>query len=477
MNRGSRRGFTLVEVLVAIGIVGFGLLSLLTLLPVGLRSTRLAGDFTTAAFLGRQELEELRSRAQIRDFIDDNLNGAVDATDGNGVQDAGEPFESGFFLWELNPAAIPIAVNTQPPAGPLQARTQRDNDGLGYFDLGLSLKKGRITSFRVLDSQAVVPQTYIIRIVVDDNLDQAPAAAGGGQDFVTGGITNADFVVIGRNQAGNLRVLEGRFDEPFPLPGDPLGEDLNIAFTLEENLSPVFDEGADGLDNDGNGNPAAASCAVDPNCDAFDGTADATVNGDVAEGSNDRFFTGETIEIHLVTVENAWYAYWIMRYDYSEDRELPERDIGVDGMLTDVDPNTGGVQTVEDTGLDLVPNFFDENFDGVQAPTESPGETGFRTNTFDDPHGDDGLAVDNDTVPDGLFNEDPLDGTDNDYDGVIDEDPAEWDPLTGRGTENDGIVNALPENEIQRVTVTVVWREGGLNREARFSTYIANPYL
>ncbi len=447
MTRHRDSGFTLIEVLVAIAIVGFALLSLLPLLRVGLRSTRLAGDFTTAAFLGRQELDEIRARAQARDFIDDNLNATPEASDGNGVHDAGEAFETGFFFLAVNPAGLPLAPTVQPPAVTLQAGSRRDGDGLGYFDLTPTVKKGAITQFRVLDPFAVTPQTYTIRIVVD--------AAGAGVDFITGGslplVLDEDFVVIGRDLSGNQLMLEGRFNEPFPLISDPNGADLNIGFTLMENTSPAFDEGADALDNDA------------------DGATD-----EVDEQVNDRYFTGESIQIHLVMVESAWYARWASRYDYSEDREIPELGIGLDGILTDVNPGAP-VDIVEDTGLDLVPNFFDRNFDGDHDPGEELGETGFRENTLDDPHGDDGQAVDNDA--DLAFDEDPVDGVDNDADGAIDEDPPEWDAATGHGTENDGIINALPEEEIQRITVTVVWREGGTDREATFSTYIANPYL
>lgn len=455
MQAGRRHGFTLIEVLVAIGIVGFGLLSLLTLLPVGLRSTRLAGDFTNAAFLGRQALDQIRARAQISDFIDDNLDVTADTTDGNGRQDSGEPTESGFFLEEAAPAGT-ITWTQTPPPGVLQADTVRDNDALGYFDLPHTVKKGAIRNFRVLDPLAVTPQTYTIRFL--------SPPSGAGVEFVTAGATlTEDFIVIGHDADGSLRVLEGNYDVPFPLAGDTRGDTLNIEFTIVTNTAAAFDQGADGLDNDGDGDPAAASCAADLLCDEAD------------EGVNDEFLVGETIEVTVATIENAWYAYWASRYDVSEDRELPEFGVDVDGVLTDLDTVAAGVQTVEDTGLDMVPNFFDKNYDSVQNFDEGAGETGYSAASLQDPHGDDGVARDNDV--DTLFNEDPVDGRDNDYDGLIDEDPAEWDPVTGAGTENDGILNALPENEIQRVTVTVVWREGGVSREARFSTMIANPYL
>ena len=347
--RRTPHGFTLLEVLVAIGLVGFSLLSLLTLLPVGLRSTGLASDVTAAAFLGQEELSRSRANATVLD-----------------VHDATGQAESSFDL----------------------AGGDRDNDGFGYFDLPFTVKKGRITNFRVSNPSAIVDQT--IRIA-----------------FTSGG-TTAAFNITGLTKAGGALVPgTGSVGTQYT------STDGQISFLIEDNASPPFDDGV-----------------------------------------NDTFLTNELIEIRLVTIENAWYAYWASRYDYSEDREFPELGIPVDGIPSGVDVNkavpTGFPNPTddEDTGLDLVPNFWEVNgIIGFQSGIDRPGETGYDGVTLTDPHGDD--APNN---------------------------PGLGDALTGRATEGNGQIDAFPDAEIQRVTVRVVWREGGTDREERFSAYVANQF-
>ena len=54
-------GFTLLEVLFAIAILAFGLLSIMQIFPVGLKASKISQDVTTATFLAQQKIEELKS--------------------------------------------------------------------------------------------------------------------------------------------------------------------------------------------------------------------------------------------------------------------------------------------------------------------------------------------------------------------------------------------------------------------------------
>ncbi len=61
-------------------VIAVGLIALVTLFPVGLRSSRLAGDFTTASFIAQQALDNIRASAQVYDpndvyFNNTNRNG------------------------------------------------------------------------------------------------------------------------------------------------------------------------------------------------------------------------------------------------------------------------------------------------------------------------------------------------------------------------------------------------------------------
>ncbi|MCK4326682.1 type II secretion system protein [bacterium] len=54
------KGFTLLEIVIALAILVIGLVGVLALFPTGLRASKRAGDFTTAAILGQQRLESIK---------------------------------------------------------------------------------------------------------------------------------------------------------------------------------------------------------------------------------------------------------------------------------------------------------------------------------------------------------------------------------------------------------------------------------
>lgn len=55
------RGFSLLEVMVAVVIIGFGLLAIMHLFPIGLRASKISQDTTVASFLAQVKIEELRN--------------------------------------------------------------------------------------------------------------------------------------------------------------------------------------------------------------------------------------------------------------------------------------------------------------------------------------------------------------------------------------------------------------------------------
>lgn len=57
----DRKGFSLLEVMVAVVILAFGLLAIMHLFPIGLRASKISQDTTVATFLAQQKIEELRN--------------------------------------------------------------------------------------------------------------------------------------------------------------------------------------------------------------------------------------------------------------------------------------------------------------------------------------------------------------------------------------------------------------------------------
>ena len=61
-RKGTRRGFTLVEVLIALAILGIGILGVTLLFPVALRESRLASGSTVAAVYADSVVDVLRAQ-------------------------------------------------------------------------------------------------------------------------------------------------------------------------------------------------------------------------------------------------------------------------------------------------------------------------------------------------------------------------------------------------------------------------------
>ena len=74
----KKNGFTLIEILIALTILGIGLISVLAYMPIALEASKKATDMTTAALIAQKYIEEIKS-ASINDIT------AADAYDTAGV--------------------------------------------------------------------------------------------------------------------------------------------------------------------------------------------------------------------------------------------------------------------------------------------------------------------------------------------------------------------------------------------------------
>jgi prepilin-type N-terminal cleavage/methylation domain-containing protein len=59
-----QKGFTLIEIIAALAIIGLGLVGILSLFPVGIDASKRAGDLTNATVLGQSVLTQIRAGAK-----------------------------------------------------------------------------------------------------------------------------------------------------------------------------------------------------------------------------------------------------------------------------------------------------------------------------------------------------------------------------------------------------------------------------
>lgn len=148
LNDGRQRGFSLVEVVIALGVIAFAIVAILGVVPTGLRTSAGAQDETRAAQIAQAVLSTLASQAQtqfnnVKLPLDDSsttgFNLATPATttlyaDNNGrliaapatavyavtikIEDPPTGFDAGY--------ASLVSVSVGWPAAPSAAQTKRN---------------------------------------------------------------------------------------------------------------------------------------------------------------------------------------------------------------------------------------------------------------------------------------------------------------------------------------------------------------
>lgn len=63
-----QKGFTLIEIIAALAIIGLGLVGILSLFPVGIDASKRAGDLTNATVLAHGVLDQIRAAANRGDL-------------------------------------------------------------------------------------------------------------------------------------------------------------------------------------------------------------------------------------------------------------------------------------------------------------------------------------------------------------------------------------------------------------------------
>lgn len=63
-----QKGFTLIEIIASLAIIGLGLVGIMSLFPVGIDASKRAGDLTNATVLGQSVMNQIRSAAKKGDL-------------------------------------------------------------------------------------------------------------------------------------------------------------------------------------------------------------------------------------------------------------------------------------------------------------------------------------------------------------------------------------------------------------------------
>ncbi len=114
-NRRSVSGFTFLEVLMAVIIVGMGVVSLMMLFTVGTKVNKFGNDLATAVFLAEQ-VRGMTDEAEFDDLFD------YDGQTYNGVDAAGDSldglnsYQQSVQVQAVNPADLSVYVGSDPEA-------------------------------------------------------------------------------------------------------------------------------------------------------------------------------------------------------------------------------------------------------------------------------------------------------------------------------------------------------------------------
>lgn len=130
MRSGSQQGFTLLEVLVALVILGLAIVTMIQMSSQGLRLVKLSGDHQDAARLA----DRIARATEIKG----------EAVDGG---------KEGPYTWERKIALVPIPKELLPPGGPASGPT------IGLYSLTISVRWGsRSVELATLRAQVLPPK-------------------------------------------------------------------------------------------------------------------------------------------------------------------------------------------------------------------------------------------------------------------------------------------------------------------------------
>lgn len=350
-----RRGFTLVEVIISLVILGIGVIFLLRLFPTGLQRSAESERLTRATLLAQEIME------------------AIKAAGGSGL----------VRIIPGSPELVPM-----PGDGV-------DGDEDGFYPDGQIIEEVDLNGNGTLDADYDGYPERDYEAAVGCSLLSFPDTVDNDLDGITDDDGDSNICGFG------VRLIDGF---PFPLPQNPdgdLGYDPEM-FPVAGDLRGVDEEFPNGIDDDGNG--------IDLD---GDGILDITIDEDVRLASN-----------YHIDRDPLWWP--LEPGDGIDNDGDGEEGSPVDALgraLADGIDNNGDGRI--DEGID------EEIFDG--QPDPPPGD-------YDNRVDEDCRAASYPFAPrkffrramydddmDGLTDEDPTDGRDNDGDTRIDEDPPNDD--------------------------------------------------